>query len=79
MTSSRLFLLQDDADPAAMLERVFQTAEQAPLAPFTPYFSHWGANHDERRRANAPSVTRRQLDALLGLGRNRAKDLFPLG
>ena len=73
------FLLQDDADPAAMLERVFEHGGASSSGTIHALFLHWGANHDERRRANAPSVTRRQLDALLGLGRNRAKDLFPLG
>lgn len=72
------FLLKEDANPTAMLERVFEHGGTSSSGTIHALFLHWGANHDERRRANAPSLTRRELDALLGLGRNRAKELFLL-
>lgn len=73
------FLLKEDANPVAMLERVFEHGGTSSSGTIHALFLHWGANHDENRRANAPSLTRRELDALLGLGRNRAKELFLLG
>jgi hypothetical protein len=72
------FLLKEDANPVAMLERIFEHGGTRSSGTIHALFLHWGGNHDERRRANAPSLTRRELDALLGLGRNRAKELFLL-
>ncbi|MEH2482821.1 hypothetical protein V1282_006178 [Nitrobacteraceae bacterium AZCC 2146] len=70
------FLIEEQADPSAYLENAFQYGGKRSAGHVHALFLHNGGNHDERRRANAPLLTRKKLNAILGLGRNDASALF---
>jgi hypothetical protein len=72
------YLIEEQMDPSAYLERIFQYGGNRSAGRVHALFLHNGANHDDKRRANAPVITRRKLDALLGLGRNDASALFEI-
>jgi hypothetical protein len=69
-------LIEEQTDPSAYLEKLFQYGGKRSTGRVHALLLHNGANHDDKRRANAPFLTRRRLDALLGLGRNDASALF---
>jgi hypothetical protein len=72
------FLIEEQPEPSEYLERVFQYGGKRSAGRVHALFLHNGANHDQRRRANAPVLTRKRLNALLGLGRNDASVLFDI-
>lgn len=72
------FLIEEHLDPSAYLESIFQYGGKRSAGRVHALFLHNGANHDQKRRANAPILTRRGLDALLGVGRNDASELLEI-
>jgi len=70
------FLIKEQPEPSEYLERVFQYGGKRSAGKVHALFLHNGAIHDVRRRANAPVLTRKKLNALLGLGRKDASALF---
>lgn len=72
------FLIEEQPDPSAYLERIFHYGGKRSAGRVHALFLYNGANHDDKRRANAPTITRRKIDALLGLGRNDASELFDI-
>lgn len=70
------YLIAADPDPVQCLERLFRNGGKQAAGRVHAHLLNHGANHNANRRASAPALTRKRLDALLGLGRNRAAHLF---
>jgi hypothetical protein len=70
------YLIASDPDPVQCLERLFRNGGQQAAGRVHAHLLNHGANHDTNRRASAPTVTRKRLDVLLGVGRNRAAQMF---
>jgi hypothetical protein len=72
------YLLRESPNPNAMLEHIFQHGGQSSSGRIHSLFLEVGGNHDANKRPNAPTITREQLDGVLGIGRNKARELFKL-
>jgi len=71
------FLIKQEADPSACLEEVFQHGGKRSAGKIHAWLLDNGANHNPvNRKAHAPSVTRRDLAAVLGVGRNKASEVL---
>ena len=70
------YLINSDSDPVQCLERLFKNGGKQAAGRIHAHLLDHGGNHDANRRASAPALTRARLDALLGVGRNRAASIF---
>jgi hypothetical protein len=70
------YLLDTSPEPASMLETIFFKGGTGAAGRVLALFLENGANHSPNRTASAPSLTRKNLDAVLGLSRNKASELF---
>lgn len=70
------YLLETSPDSTAMLETVFFQGGTQAAGRVHALFLENGGNHSPNRTASAPSLARKELDAVLGLSRNRASALF---
>ncbi len=70
------YMLHSAADPVATLETIFFNGGTRAAGRVLALFLENGANHSPNRTASAPSLSRKQLDAVLGLSRNKAAELF---
>lgn len=72
------YLISTDRDPPSCLEILFEHGGRQAAGRVHALLLHNGANHDANRTASAPSLTRAQLNNLLGIGRNEASVLFKI-
>ncbi len=72
------YLLQSSPDPVATLEAIFFKGGPRAAGRVLALFLENGANHSPNRTASAPSLSRKQLDDVLGLSRNKAAVLFAI-
>ncbi|HLZ77137.1 hypothetical protein [Phenylobacterium sp.] len=70
------YIIHADPDPTACMERLFRRGGSQAAGRVNAELLEYGGNHDLKRRANAPALTRKRLDAILGMGRNRAAREF---
>lgn len=70
------YLLDASSDPVSTLETTFFNGGSRAAGRVLALFLENGGNHSENRTASAPWLTRKQLDEVLGLSRNKAAALF---
>lgn len=70
------YLIAADLDPVQCVERLFKNGGKQAAGRVHAQLLDHGGNHDANRRASAPTLTRKRLDAVLGVGRNRAAQMF---
>lgn len=70
------YLLQNDSNPSARLEWLFQRGGDQAAGRVHALLLDHGGNNYESRIASAPSLTRQDLNQRLGFGRNEASAFF---
>jgi hypothetical protein len=70
------YILESSADPAAALEAAFFRGGNGAAGRVHAILLENGGNHSPNRRPSAPSLSRVNLNKLLGLSRNKAAALF---
>lgn len=70
------YLLNISSNRVATLERIFFKGGSRAAGHALARFLENGANHSSNRSGSAPSLTRRELDDVLGLSRTKAAALF---
>jgi hypothetical protein len=70
------YLLENDSNPSVRLEWLFELGGDQAAGRLHALLLDHGGNHDKNRKANAPALTRQELNQRLGFGRNEASAFF---
>lgn len=70
------YLLSNQAEPAVEIERIFRNGGANAAGRLYALLLEHGATQASTKTAAAPTLTREQLNSILGIGRNDAASLF---